>query len=168
MSRSRTLWILRHAKAEEAPPKGGGDHARELRPKGRRAARAMGELLGRLDDGPELALASDAARARATAELAIEAGELTCELVLEPAIYEATAERLLAVLHRVPAQTGRLLLVGHQPGLGELLGLLLGHEPEFPAGSLARLELATAWSSLGPGCARLTLLVTPAVLVAED
>lgn len=168
MSTTRTLWILRHAKAEEAPPRGGGDHARELRPKGRRAARAMGELLGRLDDGPELCLSSDAARARATAELALEAGELTCELVLEPAIYEATAERLLGVLRGAPARTARLLLVGHQPGLGALLGLLLGHEPDFPTGALARVELAVPWNALGPGCARLTLLVTPEVLARGD
>ena len=168
MSTTRVLWILRHAKAEEAPPKGGGDHARELRPKGRRAARAMGELLGRLDDGPELALASDAARARATAELALEAGALTCKLVLEPAIYEATAERLVALLRRVPAPTERLLLVGHQPGLGELLGLLLGHEPDFPTGALARLEFTGNWSDLGPRGAQLALLVTPEVLAEPD
>jgi len=164
----RTLWILRHAKTHELPPAGRGDHARELKPRGRRAAAAVGRLLARRADPPVLALSSDATRARETAELALEAGALGCTLVLEPALYEATAETLLAVLRAAPRRSASLLLVGHQPGLGLLLGLLLGHEPEFPPGALARLELERAWKELAPGVARLTLLVTPEMLLAED
>lgn len=164
----RTLWILRHAKTREAPPAGQGDRARELKPRGRRAARAVGRLLARVEDPPTLALSSDAARARETAELAIETGELACELTLEPAIYEASAEALLAVLRHAPKKCASLLLVGHQPGLGALLGLLLGHEPVLSPGTLARLELGGAWSELAPRGAALMLLVTPDVLLVDD
>jgi phosphohistidine phosphatase len=164
----RTLWILRHAKTRELPPEGQGDRARELKPRGRRAARAVGQLLARVEDPPTLALSSDARRAQETVELVLEAGELTCERADEPAIYEASGEALLAVLRRAPRKSTSLLLVGHQPGLGALLGLLLGHEPELPPGALVRLELGGAARELGPGGAALTLLVTPDVLLAED
>lgn len=168
MSPSRTLWILRHAKAEEAPPKGGGDHARELKPRGRKAARALGRLLARLEDPPTLALCSDAVRARETAELVLEAGKLACELRLEPAIYEASAETLHDLLRRQPGTAASVLLVGHQPGLGALLGLLLGHEPALPPGALASLECAGEWCELGPRGARLGLLAPPALLAPDD
>jgi len=168
MSATRTLWILRHGKAQEDAPKGGGDHARELKPRGRRAARAVGRLFARREDAPEVALSSDAARARTTAELALEAGGFACELVLERAIYEASATRLLALVQNAPKKAARVLLVGHQPGLGGLLGLLTGHEPDLPAGALARLEFAGAWSELATGGAVLTLLVPPDVLAADD
>lgn len=164
----RTLWILRHAKTREAPPPGEGDRARELKPRGRRAARALGRFLARVEDPPTLVLSSDAVRARETAELVLETGELACELTLEPAVYEASAETLLEVLRGAPKRTTALLLVGHQPGLGGLLGLLLGHEPALPPGALARLELAGPWNELGPRGAGLTLLVTPEVLLGED
>jgi phosphohistidine phosphatase len=164
----RTLWILRHAKTREAPPAGQGDRARELKPRGRRAARAIGQLLARVEDPPVLVLASDAVRARETAELALESGELACELVLEPAIYEASAETLLDVLRRAPKKSASVLLVGHQPGLGALLGLLLGHEPELPPGAIVRLEFEGGWTELAPRSAKLTLLLSPDVLLADD
>jgi phosphohistidine phosphatase len=168
MTGVRTLWILRHAKAREEAPRGSGDHARELKPRGRRAARAVGRFLAQAEDAPTVALSSDAARARETAELALESGELACELVLERALYEASGETLLAQLRFAPKKCASLLLVGHQPGLGALLGLLLGHEPEFPPGALARLELTLPWSELEPRAGRLTLLVAPDVLLRDD
>ena len=88
--------------------------------------------------------------------------------MLEPAIYEASAETLLDVLRRAPKKSASVLLVGHQPGLGALLGLLLGHEPELPPGAIVRLEFEGGWTELAPRSAKLTLLLSPDVLLADD
>jgi phosphohistidine phosphatase len=73
----------------------------------------------------------------------------------------------------VPAATGTLLLIGHNPAI-EDLALMLAAGPgaadagdlermraKFPTAAIAVLEPAGAWSGLGPGLARLTAFVTP-------
>ena len=71
---SRTLWLLRHAKAVADPPPGGEDFARVLAPRGRRDAEALGRLIGPGGKGlglgkvrlPQVVLSSPAARTAAT------------------------------------------------------------------------------------------------------
>ena len=69
---SRTLWLLRHAKAVTDPPPGGSDFDRVLAPRGRRDAAALGHLFAGRGQGlgpalkgvplPGVALVSPAAR----------------------------------------------------------------------------------------------------------
>jgi phosphohistidine phosphatase len=161
-----SLYVLRHAKAEEAVS-GGDDHARVLKRRGRKAAELVGRFLKRLDEAPDLVLCSSAVRARETAQLAREAGGWDALVELDGALYEAGVEGLLQRIATVPAETKRLLLVGHQPALSLLLAELTGAEPDFPAGALARVDLVPSdWSALGPGSGRLAWLLTPEVLGA--
>ena len=63
---------------------------------------------------------------------------------------------------------GRLLLVGHQPGLSLFIAELTGAEPDFPTGALARIDLELAdWSALRPGSGRLAWLMTPETILAS-
>lgn len=161
-----SLYVLRHAKAEESS-RSGQDHDRELKGRGVRAAREAGRFLARLDEAPGLVLSSSAARARETAELAAEAAGWEAPLELRDALYEATADELLEELRTAPPDVQRLLLVGHQPSLSLLIAELTGSEPEFPTAALARVGLEPErWSELGPRCGRLVWLVTPAVIEA--
>ena len=48
---SRTLWLLRHAKAVTDPPPGGSDFDRVLAPRGRRDATALGRLFAGPGEG---------------------------------------------------------------------------------------------------------------------
>src|SRR5262245_36590851 len=161
-----SLYVLRHAKAEETVPSG-GDHARPLKRRGRKAAQLVGRLLSNLDEVPELVLCSTALRARETAELAREAGGWDSPLELADALYEASVNGLQAAVLAAPDSVERLLLVGHQPSLSLLLAELSGSEPDFPAGALARLDFEHArWCELGPRSGRLAWLVTPEALAA--
>lgn len=158
-----SLYVLRHAKAEDAA--GGGDHARVLRGRGRKAAKLIGRTLARLDEAPDLVLSSSAARARETAELLVEAGGFATELELRREIYDASAETLLAQVGTIEGEARRVLLVGHQPGLSLLIAALTGAEPEFPTAALARVDLAlTRWNELAPGTGRLVWLLPADVL----
>jgi len=161
-----SLYVLRHAKAE-VQALSGGDHERDLRRRGRRAAKDVGRFLASLGETPERILCSSAVRARATAELARESGAFAAEVELFPKIYGAGPAALLTLL----AEHGRgerVLLVGHEPALSQLIGALVGAEPEFPPAALARIDLlCERWSELAPETGRLVWLVTPELVVAR-
>ena len=163
---TRSLYILRHAKAEELAP-GGADHARDLRRRGQDAARAIGRFLSALEEAPDVVLSSSAVRARHTAELAKAAGEWGAPLELERELYEAGPEELLERVRARGGDASRLLLVGHQPSLSLLIAELAGSEPAFPTAALARIDLALErWSDLCPRAGKLAWLVTPALLAS--
>jgi phosphohistidine phosphatase len=163
----RSLYLLRHGKAEDAAT-AANDRARALKRRGVKAARAVGRLLTRLGEAPELVLSSDATRARETAEQAADEGGWKAPLVLRPTIYEAGAAALLAELRALETDARRILLVGHQPGLGLLISELIGSEPDFPTGALARVDLELArWKDAAPRVGRLAWLVTPELLGGE-
>lgn len=161
------LYVLRHAKAESAAPAGGGDHARPLRRRGQRSARAVGRFLSRLGEAPELVLSSTAARARETADIACEAGAWTAPIEARQSIYEATAETLLREIGACELPLQRLLLVGHQPGLSLLIAELTGSEPDFPTAALARIDFELErWNEIRPRGGRFAWLVTPETIAA--
>jgi phosphohistidine phosphatase len=164
---SLSLYVLRHGKAEFDAPHG-GDHARPLRKRGRAAAKDVGTLLERLDEAPVRVLSSNAVRALETVELAREAGGWKAEIEAARELYGATPEKILARLRGVEGSPARLLLVGHEPGLSGLVGLLTGGSPPvFPTAALARIDFDTsAWSELGPGSGALAWLVVPRLFEA--
>ena len=141
--------MLRHAKSswqDESLP----DHDRPLNPRGERDAPRIGRLLREEDLLPEMALCSTAARARSTLELALEAAAWRCELRFSPALYAASPEEILAVLAEAPARVARTLVVGHNPGLEQLVRELTGEAVTLPTAALAALDCDCAtWSRLG-------------------
>lgn len=162
-----SLYVLRHAKAEEISRS--GDRARALKRRGRKAAEVVGRALTRLSEVPQLVLSSDAVRTRETAELALAAGGWKAPLELRPGIYEAGSQRLLDELTTLTQSVQRVLLVGHQPGLGLLIAELTGHEPDFPIAALARIDLELdSWSELAPATGRLIWLAPPELLALPD
>ena len=170
------LLLLRHGKS--AWPDGMDDLERPLTKRGREAARRMGRYL--LDEqlGPDLALVSPARRTQETWTLAKDSlGDVPVRS--EPRIYEAPPDRLLTVVKGVEPDVRTLLVVGHNPGLQELLRLLLGDSDryahgtaitKYPTAGLAVVDVpARAWHELSPRSGRLVRFVTPKTLgLGED
>lgn len=104
-------------------------------------------------------VSSPATRARETAELAAPGTSVE----FDPAVYDATPGTLLAVLDR-HAGGGRTLLVGHNPGLEQLVALLTeGRSDEcrgLPTAGVARLAIADD-ASVEPGAAQLRAFWSP-------
>ncbi|MEV5439822.1 histidine phosphatase family protein [Streptomyces sp. NPDC052682] len=160
----RRLVVLRHAKS--AWPEGVADHARPLAPRGLRDAPAAGRALAEADLLPDLALCSTAVRARRTWELVAAQWGTPPPVRLDPRLYAAGAQELLAVVHEVPAEVDTLLLVGHNPGLEDLVldlaadGLddtLEQVRTKFPTSAIAVLSWrGPGWPGLAPGTALLT------------
>ncbi|MEV5987607.1 histidine phosphatase family protein [Streptomyces sp. NPDC052051] len=166
----RRLVVLRHAKS--AWPDGVDDHERPLAPRGRRDAPAAGRALAEAGCLPDLVLCSTAVRARQTWELAAAQWDTPPPPVrLEPQLYAADVPDLLQAARAVPAQVGTLLVIGHNPGLEELVLTLAGRavgdalrrvRTKFPTSAIAVLAWqGGGWDSLAPGAARLTEVIVP-------
>ena len=164
----RRLILLRHAKSDH--PAGVADRERPLNPRGRRAAPAVGAHLAERGLIPDLALVSPARRARETWEAA--SGALGApEVRPAPEIYEAPWKDILAAVRAVPDEAATLIVVGHNPGVGDLAGALAGEGPrkllsrlasEFPTAAYAVIDFEAArWSAIEPGQGRLEGFVRP-------
>lgn len=114
----------------------------------------------------DLVVCSPAARARATARPLVDV--LGCPVRYDDTMYAADADDLLAITRRLPANTSSVIFVGHNPSMEEFTEMLCGLSPRYPTGALGTLELGVEnWSDTIPGCASLTVLVTPAQLMEE-
>ncbi|MBK6011265.1 histidine phosphatase family protein [Streptomyces sp. MBT53] len=165
----RRLVVLRHAKS--AWPAGVPDHLRPLAPRGFRDAPAAGIALAETDSLPDLALCSTAVRARRTWELASAEWGTPPPVRYEPRLYAADVADLLDAVHQVPHEVETLLVVGHNPGLEELVLELAGDglddtldevRVKFPTSAIAVLAWhGRTWQDLAPGTALLTGLTVP-------
>ena len=139
---------MRHAKSswkDESLP----DEQRPLNKRGRADAPRMGRLLRDFGLIPRAILSSTALRARQTALAAAEAAGFEGEVQFEASLYGAPAETYLHTLRALPADPPIVLVVGHNPGVEELLAELTGEDEHMNTGSIARVELDLArWSDL--------------------
>jgi phosphohistidine phosphatase len=111
---------------------------------------------------PTLVLCSSAARTVETLDgiRGVLPEETTIEI--EPGLYGADADDLLARLRRVPRHVPDVMLIGHNPGIEDLAVLLTGQTvSKFPTAALAHLRLDDEWSALRPGIAHLEEFWTP-------
>ncbi len=152
----RQLILLRHAHAESAGA-GEDDAGRPLSSAGRAEAQAAGKWLREHGIHPDRVLCSPTTRTRETWE-SIDA-ELKSGLAVqfEPSIYDATPGALIA-LADANRDAARLVLVGHNPGLEQLLALMYsgqsGDYRGMPPGAVAVLGMP-ADAAIEPGIARL-------------
>ena len=166
------LLLLRHGKADRHAA--GGDRERPLTRRGEEDARRLGQFLREQGLIPDLAVASNARRARQTLERVLEAFPGHVTHLIENTIYLATVDHLTEILRQTPDRVSTLLAVGHNPGFAELAYWLAGAgqaddlavmRTKFPTAALAILDFATDhWSDVGKGAARLHRFVTPAGL----
>ncbi len=154
------IWLLRHASAEDRADSG-KDADRTLTEDGHKRAREVARGIAELEPGIQVVLTSPYARARQTADPVVRALHLQEKLretqALEPSsdpeeiLDEVRAEKVEAIL-----------LVGHEPHLGALLGRLVAGRPglEIPMRKAAAARLS--WS--GSGAATLRALLPSKIL----
>ncbi len=154
------IWLLRHASAEDRS-ESGRDADRTLTEDGHKRAREVARGLAELEPGIELVLTSPYARARQTADPVARALRLADRIretqALEPSsdpeeiLDELRAEKVTAVL-----------LVGHEPHLGALLGRLVYGRPGLEIAMRKAAVARLLWS--GAGAATLRALLPSKVL----
>ena len=114
---AQRIWLMRHGKSSR--PFGVVDHERPLSKRGREDVALTHAWLA---DAPELFVASTAKRAVDTA--ALLAGDR--RIVTHPALYEASAEDVLAIVEETLAECGSVAFVGHNPTTTYLVNSLAG------------------------------------------
>jgi phosphohistidine phosphatase len=144
----KTLLILRHAKSSWKDEQL-EDHDRPLNKRGKRDAPRIGERLQQVQLRPDLIISSTAKRARKTASRAAKRCGYEGIIELDGTLYLAPPEAYLAALRKIDEQVACTLVVGHNPGLEQLLALLTGHDTHLPTATLAHVQLDIAtWSDV--------------------
>ena len=165
----KTLYVLRHAKSDwgDSSLK---DFDRPLNDRGWRAAKAIGHEMRERAMVPDLVFVSPAVRTRETLARAEEGFGGRFEVVEERAIYLAETETLIDIVRSAPDLACRLMVVGHNPGMHELV-LTLTDGPrnlreevahKFPTAALAEISFdVDAWPDVAPGTGRLRSFLKP-------
>jgi phosphohistidine phosphatase len=144
----KTLLVLRHAKSSWNHPEL-DDHERPLNERGRRDGPRMGELMRKYGLMPDLVISSDAVRAQLTAGAVAEAARYAGEILLDPRLYMASPADILSLLRTVRENAETVMIIGHNPGLEELVEQLTGERQDLPTAALAHIVLEIAqWRDL--------------------
>lgn len=167
----KTLALFRHAKSDWSDARA-RDFDRPINERGTRGAAAMGQYVRRNDWRFDRIIASPAVRVAQTIEIASHAWRRTFPVQWDRRIYLASSATLIDLLREIEGDPATLLMVGHNPGLEDLIFDLVPEdgtsplraivERKFPTATFAVLECAIDhWADIAPGCARLTTLVRP-------
>lgn len=161
----KTLLILRHAKSSHDDASL-SDHDRPLNARGRRDAKRIGRLLDREELWPDRILSSTATRAATTVRGAVAASERPADreatIEYDGELYAFDGGSYLDAIARLADGASSLMIVGHNPGLENLVGYLSGRYVTFPTAALAHIRLAVdAWDDLDRGAGELANLWLP-------
>ena len=166
----KTLTLLRHAKSGGNDPVA-RDFDRPLNAKGKRAAAMIGRHLRSLDVEFDHVVASPAVRVGETLDEIVAGYGRTLAPTWDRRIYLASSATLLDVVHDLPTEAARVLMVGHNPGLEDLVLMLVPDtgdglrdvvEQKYPTATVAEMTLdIDDWAEAKAGGATLARLVRP-------
>ncbi|TVV69750.1 SixA phosphatase family protein, partial [Sphingomonas solaris] len=166
----KKLTLLRHAKSGWDEPVA-RDFDRPLSDRGRQGARRMGRYMR--EEGLEYdhLVASPAVRVVDTLDELWEGYGRSISAVLDRRIYLASCVTLLDVIHDAPDSAGHILLSGHNPGMEDMILMLVPDvgdplrdsvEEKYPTAALAEMEFdIDRWADMKPRTGRLTRFVRP-------
>jgi phosphohistidine phosphatase len=161
------LFILRHGLAsdpgEHGLPKDLPDTERPLSAKGKQKLWRTTAAMRTLDLKFDAVVSSPLLRARQTAQIVTEAFELRRKLILTDELAPAGDPKLLLdQLTKLGPRAKNILLVGHEPYLSRLIGLLIAGNTataiDLKKGGLAKLAVEQLRFAR---CAELAWLLTP-------
>ena len=136
----KTLLILRHAKSSWNYPEL-SDYDRPLNARGKRDAPRMGKYLREQGITPDRILTSSAKRARKTANRVAKACGYTGKVKKLDRFYDTVAGVYFETLQALPDKYQRVMVVGHNPTMEQLVGYLTGQVRRMPTAALAHIEL---------------------------
>jgi phosphohistidine phosphatase len=155
----KKLLLVRHAKATHET--GFADFERPLKPSGLQDAAIMAGRLKEHSLVPQLLVASPALRTISTANvLSQHLSIATAEEIL--GIYEADQNQLVDIISQLNDADDFVGLVGHNPGIGQVLYYLTGKLHDVPPGAVALIEFnIDTWAAVGNKSGKLVYYDTP-------
>jgi phosphohistidine phosphatase len=158
------VYLVRHGLAEDVGP-AGDDRSRRLTERGRERMKAAAAGLRTVGIAPELVLSSPYPRAMETAEIVVAAIGGSKPQSLDALTPDVPAAETVKAVGRF-GRYEQVMLVGHQPNLGEVASLLLTGLPQGAAIEVKKgtcIALEVVGSGLR-GEAVLRWLLPPSVL----
>ena len=143
----RTLILLRHAKSDWSGHV--VDIARPLAKRGRRQAPETGRWINANLNPLDLALVSPAERARSTWHLVAAQLDAPPRSIIDDRLYAASVEDLLGIVRELPDQVHGAVLVGHNPGMEDLVLHLTGEWVPLPTAAVASIAVPGSWATAG-------------------
>jgi phosphohistidine phosphatase len=155
----KKLLLIRHAKAEKETF--GKDFDRPLKYTGIQDARFMADRLKEKAIIPQLIVSSPALRANTTAEIFADAFKLP-NPTIKKSIYEASRETWLRVINGLPDELETIAVVGHNPGIAEILRYLTAEGREVHTSTTALIEFDTdSWAEISGNSGKLIFYSSP-------
>lgn len=109
----------------------------------------MGRLLRDEDLTPQMIVSSSAKRAVTTAKLVAESCDYEDDILVTRNLYHGAPEDYVAILQEVGGEKDMILVVGHNPGMEELVDELTGEDPVMSTAALAQVSLPIgSWAQL--------------------
>lgn len=161
----KTLLLLRHAKSSHKD-KTLSDIERPLNERGIGDAKLIGGVLRRKKLKPDLIICSPSERTRQTVALMLRSARPKVEVKFDDRVYEASASVLFTVLKQI-TESNTVMLIGHNPGLEDLLEALTGASVRLPTAALACIKLnVDQWNKVRAETGHLVYRVRPKELKA--
>jgi phosphohistidine phosphatase len=165
-----TLFLLRHAKSSWSNPSL-PDRERPLATRGVTDAPMMGKAMTERGIDPDLVLCSSARRTRDTLALVLPELRVEPKVVYEDALYHASPEAMLEIIHAVQPGSNRVMLVGHNPEIQSLALDLVGAGAKhfrdrlrikYPTAALVVINFPSGlWKSVTVNSGTLNLFLSP-------
>ncbi len=159
----RTLYIVRHAKAEDYS-QFGRDHDRELTPEGFMAAARIGRHLHSRGVKPDYLLSSTANRARDTAKVLAEQLTLDqAQLILDDHLFDGGPRAYMAAVNSLSDEHQSAMIVGHNPDVS-YFSEFLTHQS---VGSMSKGAVVAitfddlSWADVSGRTGRLSFRISP-------
>lgn len=155
----KKLILIRHAKAEK--DSFGKDFDRPLKYPGIQDARFMADRIKEKEITPQLIVSSPALRTKTTAEIFADTFHLP-DPTTKKSIYEASRETWLKVINGLPDEYNTIAVVGHNPGVAEILRYLTGEGREVHTSTVALVEFdIDNWAEVTGDSGKLTYYSSP-------
>ena len=139
----KKLLLIRHAKAVHDLDY--SDFERPLKNSGILDATLMAKRLNTESILPQVLVASPSLRTLATANIFVEHLELP-QPIEDARIYDASQQTLLDIIDQFPGDRSFIGIVGHNPGVSQLISYFTKEYPDVPPGSVALITFeADEW-----------------------
>jgi phosphohistidine phosphatase len=136
----KTIIILRHGKSSWSDSNL-ADHDRPLKTRGKEAARRIGRSLEEEGIMPDLIYSSTAKRARDTVRYLLETMPCDSDVIFSRDLYPGSPDDYIEILKMLKNDIQCVMVVGHNPGLEELLFYLTNTVESLPTAAAAQVDL---------------------------
>ena len=138
------------------------DHDRPLSKRGVNASKKMGIFLKKKNQIPDIVISSSAERAKATAKLAIKAGNWSSNFYIDERIYCRSSDFLLQLVKLIDDKHKSICFVGHEPTCSSFISLSTFRSTRFKTASMAKINFfSNSWSEIEFGKGRSDWLISP-------